>query len=72
MVGEVFNLPLVSECVDFARYLIRRHFPAAGATAASGGGGATRAGRDSLRRLRLFTRRRATSYQARGFERPRV
>ena len=26
MVGEVFNLPLVSECVDWARYLIRRHF----------------------------------------------
>ena len=25
MVGEVFNLPLVSECVDFARYIIRRH-----------------------------------------------
>ena len=22
MVGEIFNLPLVSECVDFARYLI--------------------------------------------------
>jgi glycine/D-amino acid oxidase-like deaminating enzyme len=26
MVGEIFNLPLVSECVDFARYLIRREF----------------------------------------------
>ena len=26
MVGEVFNLPLVSECVDWARYLVRRHF----------------------------------------------
>lgn len=26
MVGEIFNLPLVSECVDWARYLIRRHF----------------------------------------------
>lgn len=26
MVGEVFNLPLVSECVDWARFLIRRHF----------------------------------------------
>ena len=26
MVGEVFNLPLVSECVDWARYLIRRQF----------------------------------------------
>ena len=26
MVGELFNLPLVSECVDWARYLIRRHF----------------------------------------------
>ena len=26
MVGEIFNLPLVSECVDWARYLIRREF----------------------------------------------
>ena len=26
MVGEVFNLPLVSECVDWARYIIRRAF----------------------------------------------
>ena len=25
-VGEVFNLPTVSECIDFARYVIRRHF----------------------------------------------
>lgn len=25
-VGEIFNLPLVSECVDWARYLIKRHF----------------------------------------------
>ena len=34
MVGEVFNLPLVSECVDWARFLIRRSFAAgAGATA---------------------------------------
>ena len=30
MVGEIFNLPLVSECVDFARYLIRREFGRAG------------------------------------------
>ena len=34
MVGELFNLPLVSECVDWARYLIRRHF-APGASASS-------------------------------------
>ena len=27
MVGEVFNLPLVSECVDWARYVVRREFP---------------------------------------------
>lgn len=27
MVGEVFNLPLVSECIDWARYLVRQHFP---------------------------------------------
>ena len=26
MVGEVFNLPLVSECIDFARYLMRERF----------------------------------------------
>jgi hypothetical protein len=25
-VGELFNLPLVSECIDWARYLIRRQF----------------------------------------------
>ena len=36
MVGELFNLPLVSECVDWARYLIRRHF-APGASASSAG-----------------------------------
>lgn len=26
MVGEVFNLPLVSECIDYARYLVRNQF----------------------------------------------
>ena len=35
MVGELFNLPLVSECVDWARYVVRRHFtPVGGATGA--------------------------------------
>jgi len=34
-VGELFNLPLVSECVDWARYVVRRHFtPVGGATGA--------------------------------------
>jgi hypothetical protein len=38
MVGEVFNLPLVSECVDFSRYLIRREFgPTADPPAAADG-----------------------------------
>lgn len=41
MVGEIFNLPLVSECVDFARYLMRRHFAPAGG--AGGGAGVTSA-----------------------------
>lgn len=30
MVGEIFNLPLVSECVDWARYLVRREFATGG------------------------------------------
>ena len=30
MVGELFNLPLVSECVDWARYVVRRHFTLVG------------------------------------------
>ena len=29
-VGELFNLPLVSECVDWARYVVRRHFALVG------------------------------------------
>ena len=37
MVGEVFNLPLVSECVDFARYLIRRSFRSASGESAAPG-----------------------------------
>ena len=53
MVGEIFNLPLVSECVDWARFLVRRHFkPAAG----SGGGGGedAKGAAGAVRRLRLL------------------
>lgn len=38
LVGEIFNLPLVSECVDFARYLIRREFGGRGRSSGRGGG----------------------------------
>ena len=54
MVGEVFNLPLVSECVDWARYLVRRHFKPAGG--AGGGKAADGGAGGAVRRLRLFTR----------------
>ena len=53
MVGEVFNLPLVSECVDWARYLVRRFFKAAAASPSDGMRAAAPAG---LRRLKLTTR----------------
>lgn len=56
MVGEVFNLPLVSECVDWARYLVRRHFPHVAGTGGGGESGASPRAAAGLRRLRLFTR----------------
>ena len=54
-VGEIFNLPLVSECVDWARYLVRRHFKAA-APGEGGDGKAAGGGLQRLRRLRPLAR----------------
>lgn len=51
MVGEVFNLPLVSECVDWARYLIRRHFGDSGKAAMRAASAAKGRGRVPLPQL---------------------
>ena len=59
MVGEVFNLPLVSECVDFARYIIRRHMNVEAPGRSTSPGASDRPSRSVARRLlRTIGRRR--------------
>jgi hypothetical protein len=62
MVGEVFNLPLVSECVDFARYIIRRHMNVEAPGRSTSPGASDRPSRSVARRLlRTIGRRRRLS-----------
>jgi hypothetical protein len=60
-VGEIFNLPLVSECVDWSRHLIRRKFR--DVTADSLGTSAT--GKTSYSATQLMRRRVAEQGQKR-------